>query len=719
MWRMSRPGRAARWPIAIAVAIFIGFELVAGYLVVLNHRLSRELVSHSWREPMIFVSAARAQPVRVATLYGVDWRVMPPVSLASLPSYVPAAFMAAEDVRFRYHPGIDPIGMARALFTDLRAGGITQGGSTIDQQIIKARFLSQERTWRRKFTEIVLALLLDARMSKDEILEIYLNDVYLGHSGGKPVLGVDEASRLYFDKLPAQLRVDEAALLASIIRAPNRDTPEKRPDIARGRRDAILAIMRDHGWIDDQRYRAAVAHPVQFINGSIPEAPYPFYLRALRGEMLQEIGLRPIIEGGLTIVCEMDPDAQRAAERMARRAPAQLEARFSWIRAEAQREPLQVAILSVDPRNGGVRALVGGSDYEVSPFDRTSAMRRQPGSAFKTFTYLAAISAKEATPASLLLDAPLRVDVEGDQPWEPHNYDQQFRGRVTVREAFEKSLNVPTVRLSQEVGLRNVVDTAQDFGFEERFARIPALPLGVTEVTMRELTAAYTAFPNLGVRVEPYLLREVHDRKDNALFTREPKAKRVARADATYVMHTLLRGVVLRGTASRLKRWGLGYVAGKTGTTNDYRDAWFVGYTPDVVSTVWVGFDHGAPLRLSSGEAAIPIWGAYMASFPHIHGEPKPPKGVTFRDIDPETGMLWQDGCPGPWHEVFLAGTAPTHHCPTGILGRVVRKVFFDRESFDEPPAITFEQFRRWASEVDRSRREVEGAWDKLRRIFQ
>src|SRR5437660_2702709 len=605
MSRMSRPGRAARWPIAIALAIFAGMELVCGYLFVLNHRLTRELVSHSWRQPMTFVSAARAQPVRIAELYGVDWRVMPPVSLDSLPPYVPDAFIAAEDVRFRRHPGIDPIGMARALFTDLRAHGITQGGSTIDQQIVKARYLSQERTWRRKFTEIVLALLLDARMSKDEILEIYLNDIYLGHRGGKPVLGVDEAARLYFAKLPAHLRVDEAALLASIVRAPNRDTPEKRPDIARARRDAILAVMRDHGWITAEQYSDAVSRPVQFVGGSMPEAPYPFYLRALRAEMLQEIGLRPIIEGGLTIVCEMDPDAQRAAERVARRAAAQLEARFSWIRAEARREPLQVAILSVDPRDGGVRALVGGTDFDLSPFDRTSAMRRQPGSAFKTFTYLAAISSKEATPASLLLDAPLSVDVEGGQPWEPHNYDQQYRGRVTVREAFEKSLNVPTVRLSQQVGLRGVIKTAQEFGFEEQFARIPALPLGVTEVTMRELTSAYTAFPNLGVRVEPYLLREVRNRKGKALFTRELVSKRVARADATYVMHTLLRGVVLRGTASRLKRWGLGYVGGKTGRRKNTRDEGLVAKSPEVGSRVGVGLDPAARFAFPSVEGPI------------------------------------------------------------------------------------------------------------------
>jgi penicillin-binding protein 1B len=715
MPRLSRPLRL--FVALIAWCAWLALAFCSVYLFILNRRLTRELVHHTWREPTVIVSAAAGKR-EVAKLWGVDWRVTPPITLASLPPHVADAFIAAEDVRFRHHAGVDPVGMMRALVTNVRAGGIAQGGSTIDQQIIKTRFLSQQRTWRRKLTEMVLAVILDARLSKDEILEIYLNDVYLGHSAGKPVLGIDEAARLYFAKLPNKLRVDEAALLASIVRAPNRDTPEKRPDIVRARRDAILRVMRERGWIDDGAYRAAVAHGVDFRRGSLPEAPYPFYLRALRGEIVRSIGVRPIIEGGLTIVCEIDPRAQAAAERVARRAPEQLEARYSWIRAAARQEPLQVAILSVDPRTGGIRALVGGTDFDVSPFDRTSNMRRQPGSAFKTFAYLAAIASKRATTASLLLDSPVKIAVSGDETWEPHNYDEQYRGRVTLREAFEKSLNVPTVRLTQLVGLTRVIDTAEDFGFEEDFTRIPALPLGVTEVTMRELTAAYTPFPNLGVRVEPYLLTEVRDRRGKVLARTERKQKKVAPADAAYVMHTLLRGVVQRGTASRLKRYGLGYAAGKTGTTSDYRDAWFVGYTPDMVSTVWIGFDHGAPLRLSSAEAAIPIWGAYMSAIPHQRAEPKPPQGVTFRAIDPETGMLWQQGCPGPVREVFLSGTAPTHSCPRGILGNVVRKVFFDREHFDEPPAITFEQFRRWAAEVDRNRQNVERRLDRLKRIF-
>jgi membrane carboxypeptidase/penicillin-binding protein len=233
---------------------------------------------------------------------------------------------------------------------------------------------------------------------------------------------------------------------------------------------------------------------------------------------------------------------------------------------------------------------------------------------------------------------------------------------------------------------------------------------------MRELTAAYTAFPNLGIRVEPFLLESVRSREGKMLIRHDRSEKRVVGADSAYVMHSLLRGVVRRGTASRLKRYGLGYVAGKTGTTNDYRDAWFVGYTPDMVTTVWVGYDHGAPLRLSSAEAAIPIWGTFMSSIPHIRTEQKPPDGVTFREIDPETGTIWAQGCPGPTREVFLEGTAPTRTCPRGLIGRIVRRVFFDSDHFDEPPAITFEKFRRWANEVDRNRQEVEGWAERMKR---
>lgn len=716
---MSREALWSRIAFPFAIALYVVLFAFSVQIFLLDRRIVRELKTRSWREPTVIVSKHGGRTREIARVYGTDWRPTPPVLLDALPPHVPDAFLAAEDIRFRSHIGIDPIGIARAMIRNVRARGIAEGGSTIPQQIIKQRFLSNERTWRRKITEMVLAMVLDARLSKDELLELYLNDVYLGHLAGAPILGIDEAARIYFDKSPRLLRADEAALIAGMIRAPNRDTPEKRPELVRARRDVILARMRQRGWLPEERYRDAVAREVDVSRGGLPERPYPYYLRALRAEVVQEVGLRAVLAGGLTVVCEMDRDAQRAAERAAASGAARLVSRYRWIRSQSRQDPLQVAVLSVDPRSGGVRALVGGTSYRRSPFDRTSQMRRQPGSAFKPFVYLAAIASKKATPSSLLLDAPVKVELSSDEVWEPQNYDERYRGRVTLREAFERSLNVPTVRLTRDlVSLRRVANTAEEVGLS-KIEPIPAMPLGVGEVSMLELTAAYTAFPNLGVRVEPFLLRAVADRRGKTLFEREIKRKRVIDAAPAYVMHTLLRGVVRRGTATRLKRYDLGYVAGKTGTTNDYRDAWFVGYTADMVTSVWVGFDRGAPLRLSSSEAALPVWGSYMTAIPHKAANPEPPPGVTFRDIDPESGMLWREGCPGPIREVYLAGTAPTRHCPTGIMGRIVRRVLFDEEHFDEPAAITFDKFRRWANEVDRNRQEMESFLEKVERFFR
>jgi penicillin-binding protein 1B len=472
-------------------------------------------------------------------------------------------------------------------------------------------------------------------------------------------------------------------------------------------------------WISNADYERAIKQSVKFHYGQIPTSPYSFALTVIRREVLQQLGEGAIRRGGLKIYCELDPAMQQQAERAAVRGAAALRSRYSWIAEMGREQPLQVAILSVDPRDGGIRAVVGGSDARISSFDRTVQMKRQPGSAFKTFTFLSAIEKKKATTSTLLVDAPITVRLPNGEAWEPHNYDEMYRGRVTVRQAFEKSLNVPTIRLAERVGTQSVVNVAKRFGFEEKFDNVPALPLGVTEVTMRELTAAYTAFPNLGRRVQPFVLSKVVNHRGHTIYEHELEEDKVAAPAAAYVMHSLLRGVVQRGTASRLKRYGLGFVAGKTGTTNSYRDAWFVGYARNLVTTVWVGFDSGAPLRLSSAEAAIPVWGSYMRNVKLDESQPVVPSGVVFRDIDPESGFLWQEGCPGPVREPFLSGTAPTHHCPSGLAGRVLRRILFDSDAFDEPPAITFEKFRRWTEEIDRSRQEVEGRLDRIRRTLE
>jgi penicillin-binding protein 1B len=709
---MSRAIRLPRWSVFVAAIIFIAINIVFIYIFRFDRRIRRELVGQQWRQPTTILSASGAEVVRV---WGADWRLTPPVLLKTLPPHVANAFLAAEDVRFRSHIGVDPVGMLRALVTNLRAGGIAQGGSTIDQQLIKAKFLTQERTFRRKLLELVLAIDLDARVSKNDVLEAYLNQVYLGHFNGKPVLGIEEASRLYLNKDPRKLTAGEAAMLAGIVRAPNRDTPDKRPDVVRARRNAILGVMRKQGWLDDGGLRRGVSEDVAFDNGTIPPIPYPWYLVALHGELVRELGTGVLLEGGVRVQSELDPAMQQSAERAVRRGTSLLASRFDWIAQAVRHEPLESSILMIDAPTGGVRAMVGGTDRRRSTFDHTTAMRRQPGSAFKTFAYLAAIVSRKVTAATLLRDSPLQVQLANNSIWEPHNYDEKFRGRVTLRQAFEGSLNVPTVRLTDDIGLGRVISTAHKAGFEEDFQQVPALPLGVTEVTMTELTAAYTIFPNLGVRTTPYLLRAVKDHTGHLLYEHEPETKRVVDAAPAFVMHSLLRGVVQHGTAARLKRYGLGDVAGKTGTTSDYRDAWFVGYSGNLVASVWVGFDHGAPLRLSSAEAAIPIWGACMSGVSRRPRELPAPDGVVFRDIDPETGMLWREECPGPVHEVFLNGTAPSHSCPRGIFGGVVRRVFFGNDSFDEPAAVTFDKFRRMAADVDQGRQQIRSGLGQLK----
>lgn len=696
-------------PLAIAVWV------ACGYIAWMHHQMSRSLFGGQWRIPTRIYSSVASGDEPVLEVYGTDWRVTDPVLLEDLPDHVSAAFIAAEDVRFRRHFGIDPIGIVRALVANLRSGGISQGGSTIDQQLIKSMFLTQERTFRRKAVEGVLAIILDARMSKDEILEAYLNEVYLGHQRGRAIRGIDEGARLFFGKTPETLTAGEAALIAAIIPAPNRDTPEKRPDVARARRDRILERMKERDWIDEATHEKALRERARFRAGSLPETPWRHYLEALREEMRDERGSGVLDRTGLAIVAEIDPAMQEEAEAAIRAGIRRLLSRHAWLRAEDD-DRLQAALLSVDPETGGVRALVGGAD--ASAFDRTAQMKRQPGSAFKTFAYLAAIESKRMTPATLLLDAPLRIELSGNDVWEPHNYDERFRGRVTLREAFEKSLNVPAVRISQSIGPRRIVETAEDAGFASGIRPVPAVSLGVAEVTMRELVGAYTTFPNLGERTEPFLLREIRDREGTVLFRREPSRTSVTSPAAAYVVHSLLRGVVRRGTANRLSRYDLRHAAGKTGTTSDYRDAWFVGYTPDLVTAVWVGFDRGAPLRLSSSEAALPMWGDYMSEAETDREEIEPPEGVVFRSIDPESGWVWAEGCPGPRREVFLSGTAPTRPCPRGFLGGIVRSVLFDDEAFDEPAAITFDKFRRWANEIDQERQRVEGWLERIERFF-
>ena len=678
---------------SVAAVLLLAALLYLGWL---NTRLSEAIVSMPWRHPIEIVSSARgADSEPIVRLYGDDWRVTRPVLVDELPPHVARAFVAAEDVRFYRHPGVDPFGLARATAANVRGGGVVQGGSTITQQLIKQKLFSNARTLRRKVPEMLLAMILTLRMSKNEVLEGYLNEVYLGEWGGAPLYGIDEASWIYFDKPPERLRADEAALIAGMIRAPNRDNPIDRPERARARRDAILKVMRGEKWLTGEQYEEAVAREVELREGTLPDAPHGHYLSALRTELAT---IRRVPRSGIRIVAHIDPEMQEAAERVARSGTAALRRRTRHLRG---RDDLQVAILSADPKTGAVRALVGSRDFAVDVYDRTRRMRRQPGSALKPFVYATALETRDFTPVTSLRDEPMRVELARNETWSPRNYDERFRGPVALRVALEQSLNVPTVRLAEEVGLRKIVRKLEAFGFEEEFERVPSLPLGVTEVTLRELVAAYSAFPSLGTVPELHLVSEVLDRRGRRLFRRKPRVERAVEAPVAWLTHDLLRGVVERGTASRLADEGFEHVAGKTGTTTDYRDAWFIGYAPDLVTGLWIGCDGGTPLRLSASEAAVPLWAAYMADVKTSTREILPPEGIVFRDIDPSNGKLWQPGCAGPVREAFLEETEPREDCRGAgrtLLARV--------RGNPEPPEISPETWRRWSADpvVRRSR---------------
>lgn len=695
--------------------VYIYFGMVAW-----NYRqMSDVLLSEQWRNPTkIFTKTDQEEPV--VEVYGADWRQSEPVLIEQIPDHVQKAFITAEDIRFERHLGIDPIGMLRALIVNVRAGAVRQGGSTITQQLVKTKLLSNERTFARKLVEAPLAVHLDRKLSKNAILEAYLNEVYLGHSDGRAIRGIDEAAPIYFSTGVEDLSVADAALLAAIVRAPNRDNPDRNPELSKTRRDRALETMKDEGFIEEAELERAKEAEAKFRRGARTESSqYRWYLRGLRTEVEQRVGRNALERGGLRIIASIDPSAQRSAEIAVRQGSARLRNQYSWIRNPETGGPLQIALLSINPFDGGVQALVGGIDGE---FDRTRLMRRQPGSAFKPFVYYQAIASKRISASTLIEDLPLEVDMGGGEVWTPHNYDEKFHGRVTVRTAFEHSLNVPAVRIAEDTGRGEVIRTAQRFGLDSDFSAVPALALGVEEVSPWELTSAYTTFPNLGTRVEPHFAARIENSDGRVLWEHEPRPVKVTDPAPAYVMHSLLRGVVQRGTARRLQQYGLGYVAGKTGTTSDYRDAWFVGYTPEMVTTVWVGFDDGSPLRLSSSEAALPIWGRYMNDFEPKRRNIEPPNGVNILQVDPETGYIWQEGCPGPREEVFLPDTEPARKCPRGIFGKYARDLMINPELAEEPAAITLDKFRRWSDEAEQGRRTFQRRlkkWrDRIEEIF-
>jgi len=620
------------------------------------------------------------EPELLATLHGVQQEDRDVVRLPEIPKEQVLAVLAAEDARFYSHRGVDLRAVVRAALANLRSARIVQGGSTITQQTVKNLYLGQERTWWRKAREVVMAAILDWKISKDRILEVYLNEVYLGQRGSVAVCGLQAASNLYFGRDLRDVSLGEQALLAGMIRSPGLYNPFQHPERALARRDQVLDAMVRLELVDPAVAERARGEKLRLAGGTPnPRARAPWVIDFVRSQLSDLFSSSSLTERGLRIHTTVDPVLQTAAEEALRSGLERLDRDAPVVRKHKDERTLQGMVVALRPSTGEILAMVGGRDYQVSQFNRATQALRQPGSCFKPFVYLAGFETSEITPSTLLEDEPLELK-SGGTTWRPVNYDKQFRGPVSARYALEKSLNVPTVRAARLVGLTDVAKIAERCGIDREFRPLPALALGAQEVTALELATAFGTIANLGYRTSPMIVQEVTDLEGTPLESRQVQRTLAVSPQAAFLVNHVLQGVMTRGTGASSQRLGFqGVAAGKTGTTDDTRDSWFVGYTPELLALVWVGYDDNVRTGLTGASGALPVWVDFMKRAGHAGSRVafREPEGIVYEMVDPRTGLLAVRGCPGPQVEVFAKGSEPQKDCTLhkkGFFGRLKEK---------------------------------------------
>ncbi len=593
------------------------------------------------------------------------------VALPELKPYFVRGLIATEDRWFYYHPGIDPVRIVKAAVIDLRSRHLAQGASTITQQLGRTFLDRFDRSFARKFRELAVALVLEIRLSKNEILERYINDVPMGAYSGTPIEGMPQAARYLFNKDLRQVTPSEAAVLIGMIQAPTLFDPRRHPDACRARRDTVLAVMKRAGVIDDATYRAALASPIDVTKPpGLRRAPYfTDYVTAF----VQRIpGLHGHLEG-LKVYTTLDAEMQADAAGALNENLEQLERRHPRLRRARARDRLESAMVVLDAETGAIRAMVGGRDYSTSQFNRAAMAERQPGSAFKPIVYLSALDPERSpfsppmTLASVLPDRPMSFG-----GWTPVNYERSYQGQVTVVQALFESLNVPTAWVGSRLGPARIAKTAREMGIEEDLPAVLPISIGADETTLLELTGAYQVFANAGLLDPPYAVEYVVDRAGHLIYHHEDEERRVVNPAVAYLITGALKQVLRYGTAASASRMGIDFpAAGKTGTTQDYHDGYFIGYTPGLVCGVWVGFDTPQSLGMPGAQAALPAWVAFMSgAVPPDSPDFPEPSGVVFATIDPQTGAIATPSCPRAISLPFLIGTAPTATCSLhgGIL---------------------------------------------------
>jgi len=623
------------------------------------------------------MDSAEVEPELLTSLFDSTREKRRAISYNDIPRILRDAVLSVEDRRFFEHPGFDPVRILGAAWADLRHGARVQGGSTISMQVARSFFFNTDRTIRRKIAETVVALELEHRFTKQQIFELYANEIYLGNRGSFAIHGFGEASLAYFNKDLREVNLQEAAFLAGIIHAPNRYSgSERRPERAVEARDRALLAMTENKAITPDQAQAAKKIPLQIVGSGLEGSTAPYFVDMVKDHLLDRFSEADLLSQSFRVYTTLDPELQRAASEAidigVKNIDGQLARRYAKWRKEGQPAPqAQIAMVVLDPHTGEIKALIGGRDYGESQLNHILS-RRQPGSAFKPFVYAAAFQGGVdgvqpiVTPATTVMDEPTTFDFDGKE-YTPNNYGEKFHGQVTVREALTYSLNVATVKVAELVGYTRVTDMAHQFGLDPSIQPTPSVALGAYEMTPLEVATGYTILANDGVRTEPMFIRNVVNAQGESLEENAIRSRRALDPRVAYLVTSMMEDVINHGTGATVRARGFtAPAAGKTGTS---RDGWFAGYTSNLLAIVWVGFDDNRDLGLSGANAPAPVWAEFMKRAVALpaYRDVKPfemPDGVTKVTIDPETLALATPECPTTREEVYIHGTEPTEFCP-------------------------------------------------------
>ena len=620
--------------------------------------------------------AADIEPELITNLFDSSREKRRVVRFDDLPKDMVNAVLAAEDKRFFEHGGLDIVRVFGAALADLRRGQKAQGASTIDMQVARSFFFTTKREWTRKVKEILMAVEINQRYSKQQIFELYANEVYLGNRGSFAIRGFGEAAEAYFGKDVRELNLGEEAFIAGIIRAPNRySSAERHLDRAEESRDRVLAQMVEDSYVTQEQADAAKKLKLKFVNGGVNTGAAPYFVDMVKDHLLEKFSETDLETQSYRIYTTLDPELQRAAADAIQIAVQGVDKRLAkryalWKKKGEPVPQVQVALVAMDPQTGEIRALIGGRNYGESQLNHALA-RRQPGSVFKPFVYAAAFNdtvlgvQPVVTPVSTVDDVPTTFEFDGKE-YTPDNYGEEFYGTVTVRDALIHSLNVATVKVAEMIGYQRVVDLTRQMGLGNNIQPTPAVALGAYEMTPIDIAAGYTAFATNGVRAEPLFLRSVLAADGTVEETAQPRTHPVLDPRVAYLTTSLMEDVINKGTGVTVRSMGFTPIAaGKTGTS---RDGWFAGFTSNLLCVVWVGFDDNRDLGLSGSESAAPIWGEFMkraVALPQykMTEDFDPPPGVLQETIDPQSGQLATSSCPQTVQEYFVSGSEPTQMC--------------------------------------------------------